>query len=89
MTPPRYQGVHVAHAGTALKGGRIVTSGGRVLTVVARGASYPQAIARAYDAVGRISFDGSHVRKDIGHKALSATAGRGRAWQPVGDQGGL
>ncbi len=82
-------GVHVAHAGTALKGGRIVTSGGRVLTVVARGASYPQAIARAYDAVGRISFDGSHVRKDIGHKALSATAGRGRAWQPVGDQGGL
>ena len=72
-------GVHVAHAGTALQGGRIVTSGGRVLTVVARGASYPQAIARAYDAVGRISFDGSHLRTDIGRKALIATAVRGGA----------
>lgn len=72
-------GVHVAHAGTALQGGRIVTSGGRVLTVVARGASYPQAIARAYDAVGRIAFDGSHMRTDIGRKALAATEVRGRA----------
>lgn len=72
-------GVHVAHAGTALQGGRIVTSGGRVLTVVARGASYPQAIARAYDAVGRIAFDGSHMRTDIGRKALIATEVRGRA----------
>ena len=72
-------GVHVAHAGTALQGGRIVTSGGRVLTVVARGASYPQAIARAYDAVARISFDGSHARTDIGRKALIATEVRGRA----------
>ena len=72
-------GVHVAHAGTALQGGRIVTSGGRVLTVVARGASYPQAIARAYDAVGCISFDGSHVRTDIGQKALIAADSRGRA----------
>ena len=72
-------GVHVAHAGTALRGGRIVTSGGRVLTVVARGASYPQAIARAYDAAGRIAFDGSHVRTDIGQKALIATGVRGGA----------
>ena len=66
-------GVHVAHAGTALQGGRFVTSGGRVLTVVARGSGYRQAIERAYDAVGRISFEGSHVRTDIGHKALIAT----------------
>ena len=65
-------GVHLAHAGTALEGGRVVTSGGRVLTVVARGGSYRQAVARAYDAVGRISFEGSHVRSDIGHKALAA-----------------
>jgi len=71
-------GVHVAHAGTALQGGRVVTSGGRVLTVVARGSSYRQAIDRAYDAVGRISFEGSHVRTDIGRKALIATASPGR-----------
>lgn len=70
-------GVHVAHAGTALQGGRIVTSGGRVLTVVARGNSFEQAVDRAYYAVGRISFEGSHVRTDIGQKALTATAGRG------------
>ncbi len=70
-------GVHVAHAGTALEDGRVVTSGGRVLTVVARGKSYEQAIARAYDAVGRISFENSHVRTDIGHKALTVAASRG------------
>ena len=67
-------GVHVAHAGTAQEGDRIVTSGGRVLTVVARGASFPEAIARAYDAVGRISFAGSHARSDIGRKALGPAA---------------
>ncbi len=72
-------GVHVAHAGTAAAGGRVVTAGGRVLTVVARGKSYEQAVARAYEAVGRISFEGAHVRTDIGHKALAAAAGRGGA----------
>ena len=65
-------GVHVAHAGTAIEDGTIVTSGGRVLTVVARGKSFEQAVARAYEAVGRISFEGAHVRTDIGHKALAA-----------------
>ena len=64
-------GVHIAHAGTTIEDGSIVTSGGRVLTVVARGQSYEQAIARAYDAVGRISFEGMHVRTDIGQKALA------------------
>ena len=67
-------GVHVAHAGTAMRGDSIVTSGGRVLTVVARGKSHEQAIARAYDAVGRIAFEGSHVRTDIGQKALAPKA---------------
>ena len=72
-------GVHVTHAGTALQDGRVVTSGGRVLTVVARGETYEEAIARAYDAVGRISFEGSHVRTDIGQRALIAAASRGGA----------
>ena len=72
-------GVHVAHAGTTTRDGSIVTSGGRVLTVVARGESYEQAVARAYDAVKRIGFRGSHVRTDIGRKALIATAGGGSA----------
>ena len=50
-------------------GGRIVTSGGRVLCVVARGASIDEARAHAYDNVARISFEGAHYRTDIGATA--------------------
>lgn len=64
------EGVTVFHAGTAFKGGRLVTSGGRVLTVVGRGGDYAQAIQRAYEGVAKISFEGMHYRKDIGRKAL-------------------
>ena len=45
--------------------------GGRVLTVVGRGATYEDAIERAYAGVSKISFDGMHYRHDIGRKALS------------------
>jgi phosphoribosylamine---glycine ligase len=62
--------VLIFHAGTTLRDREIVSSGGRVLTVVGRGATFESAIARAYDAVGRIDFDGMHVRRDIGQKAL-------------------
>jgi phosphoribosylamine---glycine ligase len=62
--------VSVFHSGTAKRGSDIVTAGGRVLTVVASGDDYRAAIDRAYDAVGRISFDRLHYRKDIGAKAL-------------------
>jgi phosphoribosylamine--glycine ligase len=67
----------VFHAGTARRDNAIVTAGGRVLTVVGRGDSYADAIARAYVGVSRISFDGMHYRTDIGRKALN-TAGQGR-----------
>jgi phosphoribosylamine--glycine ligase len=50
---------------------KILTAGGRVLTVVGRGATFEAAIDRAYDAVARISFDGMHYRRDIGRKALT------------------
>jgi phosphoribosylamine--glycine ligase len=62
--------VHVFHSGTAKQGQAIVSAGGRVLTVVGAGAGYRQAIDRAYEAVDRISFEGLHVRRDIGAKAL-------------------
>jgi len=62
--------VVVFHAGTAAAGGRIVTDGGRVLTVVGGGRDHRAAAARAYEAIGRISFDGMHYRRDIGRKAL-------------------
>jgi phosphoribosylamine--glycine ligase len=62
--------VQVFHAGTAERDGRIVTNGGRVLTVVGRGATYDTAIARAYDGVSRIKFEGMQFRTDIGRKAI-------------------
>ena len=46
-----------------------MTAGGRVLTVVGRGPTFESAIARAYDGVSKISFDGMHYRRDIGAKA--------------------
>jgi len=63
-------GVRIIHAGTELKGDAIVTSGGRVLTVVACGGGFEEAISRAYQSVERIAFEGSHVRRDIGQKAI-------------------
>ena len=66
------KGVAVYHAGTALKGERLVTAGGRVLTVVGRGSDFPEAIARAYAGVKEISFDGMQYRSDIGKKALKS-----------------
>jgi phosphoribosylamine--glycine ligase len=65
--------VVVFHAGTAVAGGQVVTDGGRVLTVVGGGADHRAAMARAYEAVARISFEGMHYRTDIGRKAISAT----------------
>jgi phosphoribosylamine---glycine ligase len=62
--------VNVFHSGTAKRGSEIVTAGGRVLTVVASGSDYRRAIDRAYEAVGKISFDNMHYRRDIGAKAL-------------------
>ncbi|MEK7879809.1 MAG: phosphoribosylglycinamide synthetase C domain-containing protein, partial [candidate division NC10 bacterium] len=66
----RVEGVTVFHAGTALKDGRLVTAGGRVLGVTALGPDISAAIERAYGAVSRICFEGMHFRKDIGRKAL-------------------
>lgn len=58
--------VMVFHAGTALDQGRIVTAGGRVLGVTALGEDIGGAIRRAYEAAGKICFEGMHYRRDIG-----------------------
>jgi phosphoribosylamine--glycine ligase len=60
------QGVRVFHAGTAMADSRLVTAGGRVLSVTATAATVAQAIARAYGAIEHIRFDGMHFRRDIG-----------------------
>jgi len=64
-------GVHVFHAGTARRDGALLTAGGRVLGVQTLGGDIRAAIERAYDAVGRIRFEGMQFRHDIGRRALA------------------
>ena len=65
-------GVHVFHAGTALNSdGALVSAGGRVLNVTARGATIAEAQARAYAAAALIDFPGGFYRTDIGSRAVS------------------
>ena len=59
-------GAVVYHAGTALRDGKFVTNGGRVLGVTATGETLPEALKKAYEAVGRIHWEGVHFRHDIG-----------------------
>ena len=66
----RVKDVMVFHAGTARKEKNVVTDGGRVLGVTALGDTVAEAIAKAYQAVGKISWEGAYFRKDIGRKAL-------------------
>jgi phosphoribosylamine--glycine ligase len=61
-------GVHVFHAGTARADGRLVTAGGRVLSVTALAAGIDAAIASAYRAVSHLRFEGMHYRTDIGRR---------------------
>jgi phosphoribosylamine--glycine ligase len=60
----------VFFAGVKEGDGTLVTSGGRVMTVVGRGATFAAAIENAYTAVSRIRFDGMQYRRDIGQKAI-------------------
>jgi phosphoribosylamine--glycine ligase len=66
----RVPGVEVFHAGTAPAGAQLVTAGGRVLGVTAAAASLEEALARAYEALAEIQFEGIYFRRDIGHRAL-------------------
>jgi len=65
----------VTHAGTARREGEIVTAGGRVLNVTALGKTPAEARDRAYDAAGRISFDGMQIRSDIAARAVERVPG--------------
>ena len=66
-------GVQVFHAGTAQVGGQMITAGGRVLGVTAAADTLGEALARAYQAMGEIEFEGMYYRRDIAHRALGAT----------------
>ena len=65
------EGMKIFHAGTRMKDGHVVTSGGRVLCVTALGATVREAQARAYGQVEKITWDGVYYRTDIGYRAVA------------------
>jgi phosphoribosylamine---glycine ligase len=68
--PGDVQDGHVFHAGTTLKDGKVVTSGGRVLCVTALGETVKFAQQQAYKMVESIQFEGAQYRTDIGYRAI-------------------
>jgi phosphoribosylamine---glycine ligase len=64
--------VQVFHAGTSRRDDGVYTSGGRVLGVTAHAPKLEDAIAKAYEAVGMVHFEGMQYRKDIGARALKS-----------------
>jgi phosphoribosylamine--glycine ligase len=63
-------GVQIFHSGSSRVGDQLLTAGGRVLGVTAAAPSLEEALARAYQAMAEIHFDGMYYRRDIGHRAL-------------------
>jgi len=71
LPPQLPAGVDIVHGGTKrLPSGEVVTSGGRVLGVVAHGATLAEAAQKAYAVVPQIQFAGGHYRRDIGYRQL-------------------
>jgi len=66
----KLEDAHVFHAATAMQDGKVVTSGGRVLCVVALGDMVKVAQKRAYEIADSIHFDGCQMRRDIGWRAI-------------------
>lgn len=70
----KMKGVLVFHAGTKIEDGKLVTAGGRVLSVVALGETLEEAAKRVYEAVGKIYFEGMCCRKDVAERSLKFLA---------------
>jgi phosphoribosylamine--glycine ligase len=69
--PKKLDDAHVFHAGTTMQDGKVVTSGGRVLCVVALGDMVKLAQKHAYEVADKIHFDGAQMRHDIGYRAIN------------------
>ena len=65
------EGVKVFHAGTAMKDGAVVNNGGRVLGVTALGGTVAEAKKLAYEAAGKIHWEGAWYRDDIADKEIN------------------
>jgi phosphoribosylamine--glycine ligase len=66
--------VEVFHAGTRQEGDKIVTAGGRVVSVTGLGETAEVARAKAYEAAAKVQFDGKQMRRDIALRAVEAVA---------------
>ncbi|MDQ2665235.1 MAG: phosphoribosylamine--glycine ligase [Gemmatimonadota bacterium] len=78
--PPPQEGIHVFHAGTVrAEDGRLITNGGRVLSVSAVGANVAEAQARSMEYARRIRFAGKQMRTDIGWREIARERNRGDA----------
>ena len=66
----KLNGVEIFHSGTTARDNNYFTAGGRVLGVCARAGDLKSAVERAYEATGKIGFEGAHFRKDIAARAL-------------------
>src|SRR5262245_16224480 len=75
-------GAIVFHAGTAMRGDRLVTNGGRVLNVTARADSVEEARRRVYEACEAISLDGMRYRRDTPGEGLAVARPRGAGRGP-------
>jgi len=73
--PQADEGAKVFHAGTALKDGQLVATGGRVLNVTATGKTASEAKRRAYDLLSKVEWDNGFCRKDIGWLAIAREQG--------------
>ena len=69
--PPRFRACRSSTPARRRWAGRLLTAGGRVLGVTAAGDSLKEALARAYQAMAEIHFEGMYYRRDIGHRALN------------------
>lgn len=67
----------IFHAGTRLQGGKVVTSGGRVLCAVGLGGTVRDAQAQAYGLVQSVSWPGAQFRRDVGYRAVAREEARG------------
>ncbi|MBT9368861.1 phosphoribosylamine--glycine ligase [Rhizobium sp. CSW-27] len=72
--PEAEEGARVFHAGTALKDGQLVATGGRVLNLTAMGRTVAEAQARAYALVDRVEWENGFCRRDIGWRAIEREA---------------
>lgn len=69
------EGTYVFHSGTELEGGKLVTAGGRVLSVTGLGQNLKTAVERAYAGIERVQFEGRQFRTDIGQRAVARLTG--------------